>query len=233
MKIFITGSLGFIGKEVVHYLEEQGKHEVITFDIHQGQNILDYNALKELMQDCEVVIHLAAIPKPLEEKSFSEYFNINVKGTLNVAKAAFENKAKKLIFISSTSYYGIEQGMPFQKPVKETSPILTQSVNQKELDTRDCDIAYSTSKVMAEQVLANFGLTKKMNTIILRFGPTRPKGIHKPFLGVHLKIENAIQAIVLAIETKKELWYESFTITDELDIVDVSKAKEMLGYVPR
>lgn len=40
-------------------------------------------------------------------------------------------------------------------------------------------------------------------------------------------MHNALQAIELSIDHKKELWYEAFTITDEIEQVDISKAKNM------
>ncbi len=69
--------------------------------------------------------------------------------------------------------------------------------------------------------------------IILRLGPIGGKLGEKWELdGVTLKIENAIQALELAITTNKKLWYEAFTITDDVPNVDLTKAKEILGYNP-
>jgi len=78
-------------------------------------------------------------------------------------------------------------------------------------------------------------MRKKFEVIILRLGPTRPKGVYKPFgeLKLHLKIENVLQVIENAIETNKKLWYEAFSIVDELEGVDISKAKDLLEYNPK
>ncbi len=230
MRIFITGSSGFIGNELVNHLSR--KYDIVEYDIKESNDILDYAALKRSMKGCDIVVHAAAIPAPVEGKSFSDYFKINCVGTFNVAQAAFENKIKRLIFTSSTTYYGIEKGIPFVKPIKESNPVMTQHVKVDDLNCRDCDISYSTSKVIAEQILANYGLTKKFEVIILRLGPTRRRGELRPFLGTHLKIDNALKAIELAINIDKKLWYEDFTITDELKGVDISKAKRILGYKP-
>ncbi len=43
---------------------------------------------------------------------------------------------------------------------------------------------------------------------------------------------NAAQAIQLALECQKELWYEAFSIVDDLEHIDNSKAKTILGYIP-
>ena len=70
-------------------------------------------------------------------------------------------------------------------------------------------------------------LIKKIQTVALRFGP-----INKVFLGTSVSINNATQAIKLALKYKKELWYEPFSIVDELKHIDISKAKKVLGYQP-
>jgi len=232
MKIFITGSSGFIGNELVNYLSD--KHEIVKFDLSNNLDILNFDQLKESMKDCDIVVHLAAHRKPYENKTFKDYFKTNCQGTFNVAQAAMECGIKKFIYTSSTSYFGIENGIPYVKPIKDDNPIMTQHVKVEDLTCRDCDIAYSTSKVIGEQILANFGLTKKMQVIILRIGPTRKRGEYRPFgdLKLHLKIENALQVLESAINSTKELWYEFFTVTDELEQVDISKAKEILNYKP-
>jgi len=233
-KIFITGSSGFIGKELTEYLSS--KYEIVGFPHEEGNDILNYKQLKSAMNGCDVVVHLAAHRKPYEDKTFKDYFETNCEGTFNVAQACMENKVKKMIFTSSTSYYGMEKGMPIKSPIIENGTVLTQRVKTEELDSvvRDCDIAYSTSKVISEQILANYGMTKKFEIIILRLGPTRPRGIYKPFgkLKLHLKIENALQTIENAIESKNKIWYEAYTIVDAIDNVDISKAKKDLKYKP-
>jgi nucleoside-diphosphate-sugar epimerase len=232
MKILITGSSGFIGKELVNHLRD--KHEILKFDLLNNQDILNLKQLKQSMQDCDIVVHLATHRKPYENKTFKDYFETNCQGTFNVVQAAMESGVKKFIYTSSTSYFGIENGIPYIKPIKDDNPIMTQHVKIEDLTCRDCDIAYSTSKVIGEQFLANFGLTKKMQVIILRIGPTRKRGEYRPFgeLKLHLKIENVLQVLESAINSKKKLWYEFFTITDELEQVDISKAKEILNYKP-
>lgn len=234
MKIFITGSSGFIGKELTQHLSS--KHEIVGFAHDEGCDILNYKQLKSVMKGCDIVVHLAAHKKPYEDKTFKDYFETNCQGTFNVAQACMENGAKKLIFTSSMSYYGMEKGVPIKVPVVEDNTVLTQRVKTKDLSrtVRDCDVAYSTNKVIGEQILANYGMRKKFEVIILRLGPTRPKGIYKPFgeLKLHVKIENALQAIENAIELDKKLWYEAFSIVDEVEGVDISKAKKTLNYKP-
>lgn len=231
MRIFITGSSGYIGSELVNRLKE--KHEIIKYDLAEGQDILDYDNLKRAMKECDIVVHLAAIRGPDETKNFSDYFKVNCGGTFNVVRAAVENDIKRIIYSSSTGYYGLERGVPYIKPIKESNSVITQHLKAEDLDCRDCDIAYSTSKVIAEQILANYGLRKKIEVIILRLGPIGSKR-HESWGvdGITLKIDNTLQALEKAITTDKKMWYEAFTITDKSEKVDLTKAGNILGYKP-
>lgn len=230
MNILVTGSSGYIGRELVQHLSK--KHLVKEYDVAQGSDIFDQKKLRRAMAGCDVVIHLAAIPKPVEGKTFPEYFRTNCEATLQVAEAAVAAGVRRIVYASSTTYYGIERGIPFIKPVKESNPVVTQHLHAADLKCRDCDIAYSTSKVIAEQVLANYGLMKRIEVIILRIGPTRGYGEHRPFLGTNLKMENALAAFEKAATLRKRVWYEAMTIADRCPGVDLRKAKRVLGYVP-
>jgi len=227
MKILITGSKGYLGKPLVERLSKD--HTIIEYDLVDGKNILNYDQLKREMKDCNIIIHLAAIPKPDENKTFDDYLQINCMGTLNVVKAAIENKIKKMIYASSTTYYGVERGIPAKFPLKENQQIVPMYLKADDLKCRDCDMAYSESKVIAENILAFYGLLKKMQIVILRF--PRIGDLEGPY-GTMVSMNNAIQGIEKAIKSNKILWYEAFNIANKLNNIDISKAQEMLEYRP-
>jgi len=225
MKILITGNKGFLGSE---FIKRYGNdYEIVGFDHQDGDELLDYDALKAKMQGVEQVVHLAAIPKPVEGRDFEDYFKNNVQATYNIAKAAVVNGVKRLIYASSTTIYGIEKGIPFRVPIKEDQLFVSQYITADQLSCRDVDLSYHMSKVMAEQIMAWYGLNKKIQTTTLRFGP-----INKVFLGTSVSINNATQAIKLALDYEGELWYEPFSIVDDISHIDISKAKEILKYNP-
>lgn len=225
MKVLITGHKGYLGNEFVK--KYGGDFDVVGYDLKDGEDLLDYSKLARKMADCEQVVHLAAIPKPVAGKSFEDYFDANCRATLNVVKAAIENNVKRIIYASSTTIYGIERGIPFTTPITENQLFVSQYLSTDKLSCRDSDLAYHSSKVIAEQILAWHGLMKKVQIITLRFGP-----IDKVFLATSVSINNATQAIQLAITNPNEFWYEPFSIVDELPHIDISKAKELLGYKP-
>lgn len=225
MKILVTGNKGFLGSAFVERYAND--YEIVGYDLQDGENILNYDALEKKMAGVEQVVHLAAIPKPVVGKNFDDYFDNNVKATLNVLKSAVANDIKRVIYASSTTIYGIEKGIPFKTPITEDTPFISQYIKADMLSCRDVDLSYHMSKVMAEQELAWYGLNKKIQTMALRFGP-----INKVFLGTSVSINNATQSIKLALDYQEELWYEPFSIVDEVAHIDITKAKAMLGYNP-
>lgn len=225
MKIFVTGHKGFLGSVfVTKYARD---YDIVGYDHKDGDELLDYGGLEKKMAGCEQVVHLAAIPKPLEGKIFDDYLATNVQGTLNVVKAAEKNSLNRVIYASSTTIYGIEKGIPFTTPITESQQFVSQYIKSDQLSCRDVDLSYHMSKVMAEQILAWYGLNKKIQTVTLRFGP-----IDKVFLGTSVSMNNATQAIKLALDCPGELWYEPFSIVDTIPHIDISKAKRVLGYTP-
>ncbi|MDE1825660.1 MAG: NAD(P)-dependent oxidoreductase [Candidatus Micrarchaeota archaeon] len=225
MKILLTGNRGYLGSE---FVRAYGKdYEIVGYDIKDNLNLLDYESLSRKIKRCDQIVHLAAIPAPVNGKTFEEYFDNNVRATHNIAKAAVENGVKRIIYASSTTIYGIERGIPFKTPITENQAFVSQYITANMLSCRDVDLSYHMSKVMAEQIMAWYGLTKKIQTVALRFGP-----INKVFLGISVSINNATQAIKLALEHKGELWYEPFSIVDDARHIDTSKAKRVLGYNP-
>lgn len=118
-KTLITGAAGFIGSNVAGYFCEKGVNPVCyvkkTSDLKFIKNlpvkiiygdILDLENLKNSMKNVDTVIHIAALSK--DWGSYSDFYNINVKGTLNVLKAGTEMRVKHFIITGTISSYGEE-----------------------------------------------------------------------------------------------------------------------------
>lgn len=93
MKILVTGSNGFVGKNLVATLLSQN-YEVLTFD---RENDLD--ELEELTKTCDFVVHLAGVNRPVNVEEFYE----GNKGLSETLVAALKlNKNKAPILVSSS-----------------------------------------------------------------------------------------------------------------------------------
>lgn len=127
--VLITGGTGFLGVHLSRYLLRKG-YKVTLLDtapltakdllkkvtvVHC--DIRNKKKLNESLGKIDYVIHAAAALPIHHERKY--IFDVNVNGTKNVLEAAYKNKIKKLVFISTTAMYGV----PKDLPERETSPL--------------------------------------------------------------------------------------------------------------
>ena len=119
MKILITGAAGFIGNNLTQYLKETTNHEIFTLDIKDNGNIdfvvdiKNYNEIFDIFKTNEFdkVIHLAGKPGVRESgKKPYLYIDNNIIGFQIILDACVEYKVKQLIYASSSSIYGNQDG---------------------------------------------------------------------------------------------------------------------------
>jgi dihydroflavonol-4-reductase len=129
VKIFITGSTGFIGTHLVRQLS-QTDHKLYclvrkTSDINLlneiGATIIigdvtDKDSFTKSMNDCDTVIHLAS-SFVFWVANKRTYRDVNVNGTRNVMESVLETGISKVISISTVGIYGNAKW-----PINEDSP---------------------------------------------------------------------------------------------------------------
>ena len=114
MKIIITGSESFIGKELISQLKTFDC-DIIGFDSVTPVNpdyefykvdIRDPEIHKLIPNNVDVLIHLAALSRDPDCKNKAiECFDVNVMGTLNLIKSTSVKNVKQFIFASSEWVY--------------------------------------------------------------------------------------------------------------------------------
>ncbi len=67
MKILVTGSKGFVGKNLIVELKNQGYSDIFEYDIDTNADLLD-----KFCADAEFVFHLAGVNRPKQETEFVE-----------------------------------------------------------------------------------------------------------------------------------------------------------------
>ena len=173
-KIVITGALGHIGSRLVREIPSQFPNieilmidNLITqrycslFNLPKGvcykfieTDVLTAN-LDELFENNNVVVHLAALTDAANSFQNRELVkNTNYNATKAVAEACIKCKCK-LIYVSSTSVYGTQQG------VVDESCTSDQLVPQS---------PYAESKLQEEELLQNLSQTDELSFSIFRFG---------------------------------------------------------------
>lgn len=104
MKVFITGSKGFVGSHLIKRLQKN--HTIIECDLPEC-SITNFNNLMNQM-DGDVVVHLAArVHAGQSMKMPREYMETNVMGLLNILDVMRLKGISRIIFISSimAKYY--------------------------------------------------------------------------------------------------------------------------------
>jgi nucleoside-diphosphate-sugar epimerase len=156
MNILVTGGSGFIGTHLVRDLIEDG-HKVTIFDKRKSKDypdlciigdVRDRDKLIRSVQGIEVVYHLAAEHHDNLHPA-SLYYEVNVGGAENLARAMEINAIKRLIFTSTVAVYGLNPGVP-----DETSPV--NPFND-----------YGHSKYEAELVFEKWAGKNHMNSLLI------------------------------------------------------------------
>ncbi len=128
MKILVTGGSGFIGQHIAEMFASEG-HEIIVIDKRKNkwpflyeniflvkEDIRNYGKIKNHFDDVDYVFHEAALVSvPESMKKPNETVDNNVKGTVNILKAAVEKNVKKVIFASSCAVYGMNDKIPLNE----------------------------------------------------------------------------------------------------------------------
>jgi len=91
MRILITGSKGFVGKNLIAELRNQGYTDLLEFDIDMDKSLLD-----EYTKSCDFVFHLAGVNRPENQEEFMQG-NFGFTSELLDSLRKFNNKVPILI----------------------------------------------------------------------------------------------------------------------------------------
>jgi len=177
--VLVTGGAGFIGSHLTEALLELGADVRVIDDLSGGDwsnvdafddseapgvkritaSILDEAALSEAMADCRYVFHQAAlgsVPGSIDDPQ--TYFDVNVRGTVNVLETARRIGVRRVMFAASAAAYGDDETLP----KREDMPPLPIS-------------PYASNKVSCETLMRAWARSFDLDAVALRyfniFGP--------------------------------------------------------------
>lgn len=225
-KYLVTGDEGQLGARVSEALRYDGD-KVVGFDIKSGSDIRNVERVDAAIagQGFDGIVHLSGIPWPMADKTTSDYWRTNVGGAQIITEAAVKHGVPKLVFSSSTAYYGFNRGFPFGD---SPADVFSDNVVQRywaasgKPDMADpamrAGIQYMISKAAAESAIALYAMTGDIDAVILRLAPIGDK----PYGEWKIKC-----ALVLAVDAI--VWALKCTFTETLAIFNVGdKGNEYL-----
>ena len=183
--ILVTGGAGFIGSSLVPVLLDKGYRLIVIDHLSTGKkenitlfnsntnfkfielDLLDVGKLKQVVNECDLIYHLAANVEVRKGELDTEIdFLNNIVATRNLLESMrTSDKCKKIIFTSSSVVYGEPITIPTPEDYGPLSPISL----------------YGASKLACEALISGYVGMFGINAIIFRLanivGPSSDHGV--------------------------------------------------------
>ena len=224
MRVFITGTAGFIGFHLAKLLLNQG-HHVCGYDgitdyydvrlkqrrhqmLRQNEQFIateamleDMDALTRAVDDFkpDVIVHLAAqagVRYSLENPR--AYINANIIGTFNVMECARAHKVQHLLMASTSSVYGANDDMPFDEKQKADTPLTIYAATKK------------ATEAMGHSYAHIYNLPTTMFRFFTVYGPWG-----RPDMALFKFTKGIIEGTPIDIYNNGDMWRD-FTYVDDL-----------------
>jgi len=206
LNVLVTGASGFVGSNIVKYLQENNHSVVATrrsskpdplLDDYLGENI-EWVELNTQDKEKAItiadsysfdgVIHAAFMtPGSAENEALraTEILDSNIGGTINTLELALKSGAKRFVFVSSSGLY--PSNGEISKPVAEdsSSPYLNMSG------------FYRITKISSEKIVERYSQIYPIETVSMRlpvmYGPMeRPTNSRKNMGPIHKLLKLAL-----------------------------------------
>jgi UDP-glucose 4-epimerase len=257
LTVAVTGPTGGIGLGLIRALEAEPAVERVLgmarrpFDpaergwkkaTYRRGDVLDRGSVEELVQDADVVVHLAFVIMGGHAESRS----VNLEGSRNVFEAAAASGAKRLVYASSVAAYGFHEDNPvpltedvpargtdahyYSAQKAEVEALLDEILDDSELDAyvfRPCIVAGPEALLLIENI-PYVQLSDKMPDAVLRLFDVVPAlkpvipdpGV--PFQLVH--VDDVASAMTAAVLGKGEPGVYNLAADGEVTMRDLAAA---------
>lgn len=236
MRVLLTGGSGSVGKAVVDRLTAQG-HGVLVVGRRPGLeiegaeyrscDINNYASLREVIRGCQAVVHLAAIPNPVNDTP-EQIFTINCAGTFNVFQAAAEEGIKRVVQASSINatgqFFGIGPLPLYYLPMDEDHPVSSTD-------------AYSFSKHVVEEIGEFFWRRDQVSSLALRLPYVAPASYRETLKTSRKRIQGLVERLSQMSPAERRLWFDQAwarynTFRAARPYEEYGKVRELINAMP-
>lgn len=230
LTIAVTGPTGDIGKALIRSLERHRDVKRVLgmarrpFDAaaegwrkteYRRGDVLDRDAVDDLVREADVVVHLAFVILG----SLDESRRVNLEGSRNVFEATVAAGVKRLVYASSVAAYGFHEDNP---------PLLTEDVPPRGTDAH----YYSAQKAEVEGVLEEVMGGAKTETYVFRpcivAGPNALLLIENiPYIQLGDKLPGAVRRLFDVVPVLKPVLPDNgvpFQLVHEDDVAEALRS---------
>lgn len=233
MRILVTGAAGFVGYHLSRHLLET-EHDVVAidkvnsnerldiliqyenFDFRHG-SIADISFSQEI-GEVDYIVHLAALPD-VRKSIGRPYIQIqqDVLGYINLLEyAKILEGLKRLLFISSSSVYGVGGGFSETSPTMPISPYGVSKLNNENMNT--CYWHLYGFPITSLRFFTVYGTYGRDNMVIWKF--TKSISLGKPISlfnnGLNERdfvyVSDVVDAILLAMFDEKSTGHNVYNV---------------------
>ncbi len=219
MKLLVTGASGFVGMGLIRYLYEMHRFQIIAALHHkvpafptgvESVQVADLTAFTDwsmALAGVETVVHLAArvhVMHDLSRSPLDEFRQVNVAGTLNLARQAAIAGVKRFIFLSSVKVNGecTLPGYPYSEQ-DIPAPQDPYGISKHEAEVVLRQLAKETGMavtIIRPPLVYGFGVKANFRNLLLWL----KKGIPLPLGAIHnqrsfIALDNLIDFILTCI----------------------------------